>query len=47
VADEIRHLIKNYNQTIPTVLEIPTKDQPYDESKDMIIQRVQKLLGRD
>jgi len=47
VADEIRYLIKEYNQTIPTILEIPSKDQPYDEKKDPILQRVQKLLGRD
>lgn len=47
VADEIRYLIDEYEEIIPTVLEIPSKDAQYDESKDKIIQRVQKLLGRD
>ena len=28
VAGEIRHLLKDYTKTIPTVLEIPSKDSP-------------------
>lgn len=28
IANDIRHVIKNYTQTIPTVLEIPSKDHP-------------------
>ena len=28
VANEIRHLLKDYTKTIPTVLEIPSKDSP-------------------
>jgi V-type H+-transporting ATPase subunit F len=28
VANEIRHILKDYNKTIPTVLEIPSKDSP-------------------
>lgn len=28
VANEIRHLLKDYTKTIPTVLEIPSKDLP-------------------
>jgi V-type H+-transporting ATPase subunit F len=47
VADEIRHLISKYDRIFPTILEIPSKDVPYDESKDPIVQRVQRLLGRD
>jgi len=46
-AQEIRYLIKEYNQTIPTVLEIPSKNVPYDENKDLIMQRVKKMLGKD
>ena len=46
-ADMIRDTIANYHAAIPTVLEIPSKTQQYDESKDSIMQRVLKLLGRD
>lgn len=28
VASEIRHILSGYNKTIPTVLEIPSKDVP-------------------
>merc|ERR1711879_241584 len=31
-------------QIIPTVLEIPSKDQPYDPRKDWIMQRVAQFL---
>lgn len=45
VAEEIRHLLSAYEQTIPTVLEIPSKDQPYDPSKDYIMKRINLMLG--
>lgn len=45
VANEIRHLLKDYTKTIPTVLEIPSKDSPYDPEQDYIMQRVSQLLG--
>ena len=32
-------------QKIPTVLEIPSADHPYDASKDLIMQRVQMFFG--
>lgn len=47
IAEEIRHLINVYEQTIPTILEIPSKNAQYDETKDSVVQRVLKLLGRD
>lgn len=25
----IRHILNNYTSTIPTVIEIPSKDKPY------------------
>lgn len=28
VANEIRHILSGYSKTIPTVLEIPSKDVP-------------------
>jgi vacuolar-type H+-ATPase subunit F/Vma7 len=32
-------------QAIPAVLEIPSKDSPYDPSQDSLLQRVKMLLG--
>jgi len=45
VANEIRHLVKQYKKLIPTVLEIPSKEHPYDPEKDEIMKRVNLLLG--
>ncbi|KAJ1457777.1 ATPase, V1 complex, subunit F [Pelagophyceae sp. CCMP2097] len=47
VANEIRHLLKAYTKTIPTVLEMPSKDQPYDPKQDYIMQRVSAMLNAD
>lgn len=41
VADEIRHLLDAYNKPIPSVLEIPSKEHPYDPAKDAILKRAQ------
>lgn len=30
IANDIRALIRDYRKSIPTILEIPSKDQPYD-----------------
>ena len=45
VANTIRHLLSNYSKTIPTVLEMPSKDAPYDPSQDYIMQRVSAMLN--
>ncbi|KAK9717135.1 H(+)-transporting V1 sector ATPase subunit F [Basidiobolus ranarum] len=45
VAEDIRELIDNHDQAFPTVLEIPSKDQPYDPAKDSVLRRVQRLFG--
>lgn len=39
----IRHVIDNHNEPIPAVLEIPSKDHPYDASKDSILRRAKVL----
>ena len=39
VANDIRHVLKDYNATIPTVLEIPSKEHPYDPEQDYIMVR--------
>jgi V-type H+-transporting ATPase subunit F len=45
VANDIRHVLKDYTSTIPTVLEIPSKEHPYDSEQDYIMQRVNMFLG--
>ncbi|KAG9307209.1 hypothetical protein G9A89_017037 [Geosiphon pyriformis] len=45
VADVIRPLVDEYDQAFPTVLEIPSKDHPYDPEKDSVLKRVQRLFG--
>lgn len=45
IANEIRHVLRDYNKIIPTVLEIPSKDQPYDpEQVSPHASRAWKLL---
>lgn len=45
IAGDIRYLLNVYDKVIPTVLEIPSKDKPYVEEQDPIMQRVLKLMG--
>jgi V-type H+-transporting ATPase subunit F len=45
IAADIRYLLNAYDKVIPTVLEIPSKDKPYHEEQDPIMQRVLKLMG--
>ncbi|PVV05125.1 hypothetical protein BB560_000364 [Smittium megazygosporum] len=44
IAEKIRQTLDDYNQTFPTILEIPSKDQPYDPNKDSVLKRVQRLF---
>jgi len=45
VANDIRQLLDDHDQAFPTVLEIPSKDHPYDPEKDSVLKRVQRLFG--
>ena len=47
VADLIRHLVTEHSETttIPTILEIPSKEHPYDPSKDPVMRAVAHMLG--
>ena len=45
VADMIRPLVNRYTKAVPAVLEIPSKDHPYDPSKDSILSRVKFMFG--
>ena len=39
----IRHIIDQYTKAVPAVLEIPSKDHPYDASKDSILRRAKVI----
>eukprot|EP00735_Rhodelphis_limneticus_P011825 TRINITY_DN4978_c0_g1::TRINITY_DN4978_c0_g1_i1::g.16685::m.16685 TRINITY_DN4978_c0_g1::TRINITY_DN4978_c0_g1_i1::g.16685 ORF type:complete len:131 (-),score=42.04,sp/Q9ZQX4/VATF_ARATH/60.68/9e-48,ATP-synt_F/PF01990.12/7.8e-31,DXP_synthase_N/PF13292.1/0.087 TRINITY_DN4978_c0_g1_i1:688-1080(-) len=45
IANKIRHLVDQYVTPIPALLEIPSKEFPYDPSQDSILQRVKQLCG--
>ncbi|CAD8048867.1 unnamed protein product [Paramecium primaurelia] len=40
----LRHIINQYDSILPTILEIPSKEYPYEAKKDTIIQRAHRLL---
>jgi V-type H+-transporting ATPase subunit F len=42
--NHLRPLINTYTGIIPTILEIPSKDYPYDLKKDPITTKAVKLL---
>ncbi|KAI0965219.1 ATPase, V1 complex, subunit F [Xylaria arbuscula] len=45
VADKIRHRIDTYTAAFPAILEIPSKEHPYDPEKDSVLRRVRRLFG--
>ncbi|KAF2484981.1 ATPase, V1 complex, subunit F [Neohortaea acidophila] len=45
IADRIRSKVDQYNEAFPSLLEIPSKDHPYDPEKDSVLKRVRKLFG--
>ena len=48
VADRIRETLDTYNEIIPTVLEIPSKQHPYSIEKDSIMQKaLRQLYGQN
>jgi len=47
VAEEIRHVLDGHTKAIPAVLEIPSKDFPYDASKDSILKRAKGMFSAE
>jgi V-type H+-transporting ATPase subunit F len=47
IAEMIRHLLDHYDKAIPSVLEIPSKDHPYDPNKDSILRRAKGMFNAD
>ena len=47
IAERIRWLIEGHSRLIPTILEIPTKDNPYDPEKDSVMTRINRILSAE
>ncbi|KAK3579706.1 hypothetical protein CHS0354_025741 [Potamilus streckersoni] len=47
VAEMIRHVIDSHVQPIPAVLEIPSKECPYDANKDSILRRAKGMFSAE
>ena len=47
IAEMIRHLLDRYEKPIPSVLEIPSKEHPYDPSKDSILRRAKGMFNAE
>eukprot|EP00249_Psilotum_nudum_P006056 c19426_g1_i1 orf=616-993(-) len=47
IAGMIRFLVDSYRKPLPAILEIPSKDHPYDPSQDSILSRVKHMFSSD
>ncbi|KAK3176781.1 H(+)-transporting V1 sector ATPase subunit F [Lepraria neglecta] len=45
IAEKIRNRVDTYTEAFPAVLEVPSKDHPYDPEKDSVLRRVRRLFG--
>uniref|UniRef100_A0A6T6C1E1 V-type proton ATPase subunit F n=1 Tax=Compsopogon caeruleus TaxID=31354 RepID=A0A6T6C1E1_9RHOD len=45
IANKIRHVVQKFKSPVPAIVEIPSKEHPYDPSKDSVLQRVRGMLG--
>jgi V-type H+-transporting ATPase subunit F len=45
VAEMIRYVIDTHTTPVPAVLEIPSKDHPYDPAKDSILRRARGMFS--
>ncbi|KAL0730535.1 hypothetical protein Bca4012_026628 [Brassica carinata] len=47
VANMIRFLVDSYNKPVPAIIEIPSKDHPYDPAHDSVLSRVKYLFSAE
>jgi len=47
VAEMVRHVLDGHTSPVPAILEIPSKDSPYDPNKDSILRRAKGLFSAD
>ncbi|GFH19801.1 vacuolar ATP synthase subunit F [Haematococcus lacustris] len=45
VAGLIRSAIDHHTKAVPSVLEIPSKDHPYEPTQDSLLMRVKHIMG--
>ena len=43
----IRPLMDTYSQMMPAIVEIPSKDYPYDPEKDSLMKQVNRLFSSE
>ena len=43
-AERVRNIIVEHEKVLPTILEIPSKDSPYEADKDTIVRRAAAIL---
>merc|ERR1711931_294340 len=47
LAEMIRHLLDAHTAPMPAILEIPSKNSPYDSSKDSILRRAKGMFSAE
>ncbi|KAM6424647.1 LOW QUALITY PROTEIN: V-type proton ATPase subunit F [Rhynochetos jubatus] len=47
LAELIRHAVEAHARPLPAVLEIPSKEHPYDPAKDSVLRRARGLFAPD
>ncbi|XP_063178039.1 V-type proton ATPase subunit F [Chroicocephalus ridibundus] len=47
LAELIRHAVEAHSRPLPAVLEIPSKEHPYDPAKDSVLRRARGLFTPD
>ena len=43
----VRHILDAHTAALPAILEIPSKDSPYDPSKDSILRRAKGMFSAE
>ena len=44
IAESIRNKIAEHEEMLPTIMEIPSKDVPYDPTKDTVLCKAARML---
>jgi len=47
VAEMVRHVLDSHSAPLPAILEIPSKDSPYDPNKDSILRRAKGMFSAE
>ena len=47
IAELVRTTIDGHTAPVPSILEIPSKDHPYDPTKDSILRRAKGMFNAD